>query len=584
MSRQRALLPATATVAAIATAFGVVVAPSSSAATPDITVDPGTTYQTIDGFGAATPVFSDAASQWTTSEAQTLTGTGPGQLGLSIVRTIISPDSSEWSWAVNSLKAAKAAGSDVKILASPWTAPASFKTNNSRVGGGELKTDYYDDYAAHLNDYVQYMKQQGVTIDVTSVQNEPDWPTDYDSMEWSGDELRNFVRDQGANIHDTKLLVAESLRFDRQFTDPTLEDPAARDNIGYVGGHFYDTENSGNLTSYPLATQYGKNQWMTEWNLHEADGDGSNIWGDPANQAAWDETLDDVMLGVHKSMDVGWSAFIWWYGRRYYSFIGDGESQYGTQKGAVLKRGQAFSQYAKYVRPGDVRVGVSKGSRASGLDVTAYTGRGKTTLVILNRGSSAVDDAVVQVPQSVSGADYVVTSRTQGAATQQASVSGGQATIDVPARSISTLTLTDGAATDPTDPSTEPSDQPSEPTDPSTGPSPTGEPTTPGDAACTVTSTTTSWGDGLVDNLTITNNGTTAIDGWSLQLTLGSGQAIVSGWGATFSPSTGTVTATDAGYNAVIPPGGSTTIGFQASHSGSTAAPTAFALNGASCG
>ena len=30
----------------------------------------------------------------------------------------------------------------------------------------------------------------------------------------------------------------------------------------------------------------------TKWNLHAADGGGSNIWGDPANQAVWDETLD----------------------------------------------------------------------------------------------------------------------------------------------------------------------------------------------------------------------------------------------------------------------------------------------------
>ena len=89
----------------------------------------------------------------------------------------------------------------MKILASPWTAPAAWKTNNSRINGGKLKTDYYDDYANHLNSYVQYMRNQGVTIDVTSVQNEPDWHPDYDSMDVdAATELRNFVRDHGTKV------------------------------------------------------------------------------------------------------------------------------------------------------------------------------------------------------------------------------------------------------------------------------------------------------------------------------------------------------------------------------------------------
>jgi endo-1,4-beta-xylanase len=36
-------------------------------------------------------------------------------------------------------------------------------------------------------------------------------------------------------------------------------------------------------------------------------------------------------------------------------------------------------------------------------------------------------------------------------------------------------------------------------------------------------------------------------------------------------------------YNAAIPSGGSTSIGFQANQSGNAAAPTGFALNGVAC-
>jgi O-glycosyl hydrolase len=405
----------------------------------DITVNSATRYQTIDGYGAATPIWGGT---WSTTDTQTLVGLGAGQLGLSIVRTGISPVSGEWSSQVNALKTAKAYAPGVKILGSPWTAPAAWKTNNNRVGGGKLKTDYYDDYANHLNSYVQYMRGQGVPVDVTSVQNEPDWHPDYDSMDWSGTELRNFVRDQGAKVQNTKLMVAEAVNLNYGYTDPTLNDPAARNNIGYIGGHLYGTEDSGRLKSYPLAEQNNKPVWMTEWNFHEADGSGSNIWGNPANQAVWNETLDDIMRTVHKSMESNWSAYIWWYGKRYYSFIGDGEAAFGTTAGAPLKRGYAFSQYSKYVRPGYQRVGLTKSSKASPLEVTAYQGGGKVTLVILNRSTSAVNNAVVQAPQNVARAEYYATSQNANAASQPATVNGGQVTVNVGARSISTLVFT----------------------------------------------------------------------------------------------------------------------------------------------
>ncbi|MFN8076068.1 MAG: carbohydrate binding domain-containing protein [Kineosporiaceae bacterium] len=424
--------------------------PSSTTPSPtltlgpaDLTVDPATRYQKIDGFGAALPIWPGSANgMLSTSEVRTLVGTGESELGLSIIRTMLSHDQAAWPFAVADLKEAKAYGQGVKILASPWTAPASYKTNNSLTGGGKLKTDYYDDYADHLNRYVQYMRGQGVTIDVTSVQNEPDWHPDYDSMDWSGEELRTFVRDVGARVKDTKLMVAESLNMNRALTDPTLNDAAAAATIGYIGGHLYGAEAAGRLSPYPLAAQRSKPVWMTEYNLHEADGSGSAIWGDPSNRAAWDETLDKIMNGVHKSMDSNWSAYVWWYGRRYYSFIGDGESAYGTTKGAVLKRGWAFSQYSRYVRPGYDRVALSRSSKAQGLDVTAYTGDGKVTLVILNRSTSPVTDAVVQVPGSVRAAQYTLTSQYSSRAAQPVAVAGGKVRLTVGPRSISTLVLT----------------------------------------------------------------------------------------------------------------------------------------------
>jgi poly(hydroxyalkanoate) depolymerase family esterase len=122
-------------------------------------------------------------------------------------------------------------------------------------------------------------------------------------------------------------------------------------------------------------------------------------------------------------------------------------------------------------------------------------------------------------------------------------------------------------------------------TPPTTTPPTTTPPTTtpPASGACKVTDAISSWNTGFTSNLTIANTGTSAINGWSLKFTLPSGQTITSGWSATYSPSSGAVTATNVSYDGAIAPGGSTTLGFQANYSSTAAAPAAFTLNGQNC-
>lgn len=415
--------------------------PTTPIGDADITVDTSETHQTIDGFGAALPMWVGSADgMLTTDEIHALVGMGDDELGLSILRTMLGSDPNSWAFAVDNLREAESYGDDVRFLASPWSAPASMKTNNSTVGG-ELAANSYGAYADHLNDYVAYMDEQGVDIDVVSVQNEPDIQVDYESMEWTGEQIRDFVRDHGATITGANLMAAESFRFDPALTDPTLDDPAAAEQVDIIGGHLYGAEASGFLEPYPAATALGKRQWMTEWLSHEADGDGAAIWGDAANAAVWDETLDVMAHSVHQSMEVDWSAYIWWWARRYYSLIGDGEAAFGTQRGQVLKRGVAFSQYAKFVRPGYVRVGVQQGGAAAPLEVTAYQGDDQIVLVMLNRGDSAVQDAIVEVPQDVAAAEYYVTSQDRSRESAPVEVGGGQVAVDVDARSISTVVI-----------------------------------------------------------------------------------------------------------------------------------------------
>ncbi|MFG2011259.1 PHB depolymerase family esterase [Micromonospora sp. NPDC048868] len=130
-------------------------------------------------------------------------------------------------------------------------------------------------------------------------------------------------------------------------------------------------------------------------------------------------------------------------------------------------------------------------------------------------------------------------------------------------------------------PTTPPPTTPPPTTPPPTSPPPSTPPPSPG--ACRVGYTVNAWNAGLTASVTVTNTGTTTVNGWSLAFTLPAGQSITNGWNATYAPTSGAVTARNVSYNATIAPGTSVSVGFQATHTGDTGRPASFTLNGATC-
>jgi poly(hydroxyalkanoate) depolymerase family esterase len=113
--------------------------------------------------------------------------------------------------------------------------------------------------------------------------------------------------------------------------------------------------------------------------------------------------------------------------------------------------------------------------------------------------------------------------------------------------------------------------------------SPTTASPPPAGGGCQVVYGMNAWNTGFTASVTITNTSTSAVNGWSLVFTLPSGQTITSGWNATYSPTSGQVTARNVSYNGSLAAGASTNIGFQATHTGNTAKPSSFTLNGTAC-
>lgn len=110
---------------------------------------------------------------------------------------------------------------------------------------------------------------------------------------------------------------------------------------------------------------------------------------------------------------------------------------------------------------------------------------------------------------------------------------------------------------------------------------------TPADASCAVTyHRDTSWGNGFVTTVTVTNLADTPITGWTVDWDWPTpGQSVDSGWNASFDQ-TGThvrVTAPE-GAGPLAPGGGSTaSFGFVGANDGPNPDPAAFRLNGTVC-
>ncbi|MFC4585700.1 PQQ-dependent sugar dehydrogenase [Sphaerisporangium corydalis] len=100
-----------------------------------------------------------------------------------------------------------------------------------------------------------------------------------------------------------------------------------------------------------------------------------------------------------------------------------------------------------------------------------------------------------------------------------------------------------------------------------------------GTGGCSVAATVqTQWGNGyVVQPVTVTNTGTSAINGWTVTFTLPSGHTVTGSWNATLTVSGQTVTAKSAGHNGALGAGQSTTFGFQASRpNGTTQTPSGY--------
>ncbi|MCQ2198100.1 MAG: carbohydrate-binding protein [Paludibacteraceae bacterium] len=408
------------------------------------TVNLSEVHQKIQGFGGINhPCWT--GYDLTNNDIDKLFGVGEGKLGLSVMRIWVAESESNWSREVSTCKKVQNMG--VKIFATPWNTPSAdmctkttaFCGNNScqyRANEKQINTSAFEKYTQHLINFNNYMKNQGVSLYAMSYANEPDYGHDW--TWWTSDQVYDYAKNYAGRlrINGTKVITAESFAYSKGLYDKILNDNNALKNIDILGTHFYASgaSTSDNFFKYTLGDQKiasnpDKELWMTEYYTSS-----ESTGGSPCRANVWPEALE-VAYSIHRGMAISnMSAYVWWYLKRNYSLINNGDSNNENSKdGQITKRGWLFGQYARFIRPGFYRVGCTINPTYN-VYTSAYKKDNDVVVVAVNMSTEAKTITISVPGTKVQTWNVYITDQTRNMA-KLSDVKGSSFQVTLPAKS-----------------------------------------------------------------------------------------------------------------------------------------------------
>ena len=400
-------------------ALGCLLSLAGMAFASTVEVDLDEEHQVIRGFGGMVHNTWQSDRGLSDADAQIAFGTGDGTIGLNVLRIPVNESSNNFGKELNAAKYAKKyAGDDFLLYATPWKPPQNLQTpyvlqrGKDTYNTTKVSESNWQAYVDHLNSFAAYMKNQGVPLYAISIQNEPDWCDSWTC--WDPDSLYKFTLNYADKLRENgnKVITAESFAYSKNLYNKILNDANALKNIDILGAHFYGSEaNTGDdYFAYSLADQKNVERWMTE---HYTESQGSaNYWrkvmntGDQANQNKLDTVRAlDVGYEIFRGLAIGnFNQYTWWYIRRCYGLImekdiGNKIQIPDNEVGKISKRGYVLSQYARFIRPGAIRVGATA-KPEDNLFASAYKSAGgdSVIVVLVNRDYQHSKTVTVKVP------------------------------------------------------------------------------------------------------------------------------------------------------------------------------------------
>lgn len=329
----------------------------------------------------------------------------------------------------------------MKVIMTSWSPPAWMKTNNNINNGGSLLRSRYNHFAHYLLEWCKYMTEQvGTRPYALSFQNELLFaqPT-FESCVWTVDEYVDFLKVLGplldSNGFDDVLIfgpehMTSSVQETMNFVNGIMEDPLAAPYFDVVATHGYtdgvqaDSNPQSANTLFNQWRKYPLQYWMTETS------------GEPVT---YEGALDGVAGSIHNSLVGGRaSAYVYW------QLTDTSTNQYSLRSiNQSTKKYYAFRHFSKWIRPDSWRVD-AVATDATKLDVSAFVSEEEQeiTIVLLNRNIAAqtISFNFAHAPGLTTLNGFRTNSGGENtAAITAVSVSNGQASLTIPARSMVTL-------------------------------------------------------------------------------------------------------------------------------------------------
>lgn len=259
--------------------------PGSGSGGFTINVTPSTTFQIVDGFGAALTDSSAwlienqlnssqrddlmnllflpstgiglnylrlpmGASEFTASGFYTYNDLPGGQTDATQSQFSVAHDQ---QYIIPQLQQALSLNPDLKMMGSPWSAPAWMKTNHSLIGG-QLESQYRGSYAIYFKKFIESYAAEGLVIDAITLQNEPlAAPSNYPSMSMTSAEQADLIKNHlgpvlGASDIDTKVVLYDHNWDDTNYAINAMNDPLVKQEIAGTAFHGYAGDVSAQTT------------------------------------------------------------------------------------------------------------------------------------------------------------------------------------------------------------------------------------------------------------------------------------------------------------------------------------------------
>jgi glucosylceramidase len=251
------------------------------------------------------------------------------------------------------VRAALAIQPDLRLFASPWSPPTWMKQPRVyNYGVLRWEPEILEAYALYLLRFVQAYQAEGLPVNQLHIQNEPNSDQKFPSCLWTGEKMRDFIRDYlGPRFREAGVAceiwagTIDRVDYDA-WAHTILLDPHAR---AFVSGVGYQWAGKG-------AVQRTHQSWP-ELRLLQTEcecGDGSNTW----------EYAHYVFTLLHHYLSNGMNGFVYWNmllppgGRSTWGWTQNSMITVDATQQTVTYNPEFYvmKHFAHFVAPGSVRV------------------------------------------------------------------------------------------------------------------------------------------------------------------------------------------------------------------------------------